>query len=237
MGTPRQLLLADLIGAVVRLRFENSTWNCLPLYTNIPVTDWTNVIRKDTFIKEFWPAQHLLGEKGVFRGISAVVQMPTSAGKTKAIEIIIRSAFLAERTSLAVIIAPFRALCHEIRQGLLKAFQNEVVFIDELSDVLQMDFSVEKFLGNKQVLIATPEKFNYVLRHEPGLAQNIGLIIYDEGHQFDNGTRGITYELLLTNLKAHIPDIAQTVLVSAVISNADQIGQWLIGDSAEIVEG
>jgi POLQ-like helicase len=237
IGTPRQLLLTDLIGAVIRKRFDNSTWKCLPVYTGLPVSEWTSIIKKGTFIKEFWPAQHLLGKKGVFRGKSAVVQMPTSAGKTKATEIIIRSAFIAKRTSLTVIIAPFRALCHEIRQGLLRTFQGEDIFVDELSDVLQKDYSVERILRDQNVLVATPEKFNYVLRHEPDLAKKIGLIIYDEGHQFDNGTRGITYELLLTSLKARIQVTTQTILISAVISNASQIGKWLIGDTAEIIEG
>ena len=237
IGTPRQLLLADLIGAIIRKRLENSTWNCLPKYTGLPVSDWESTISKDSFIKEFWPAQHLLGTQGVFKGKSAVVQMPTSAGKTKATEIIIRSAFLANRTSLAVIIVPFRALCHEIRQSLLHAFQGEAVYVDELSDVLQKDYSVERILRDQYVLVSTPEKFNYVLRHEPGLAEKIGLIIYDEGHQFDNGSRGITYELLLTSLKAKILQTTQTVLISAVISNADQIGKWLVGDLVEIVDG
>jgi len=236
-GTPRQLLLADLIGAIVRRKIENSTWSCLPKYTDLPASAWSDAIRKATFIREFWPAQHMLGEKGVFRGKSAIVQMPTSAGKTKATEIIIRSAFMANRTTLAVIIAPFRALCHEIRQGLLKAFQGEAIQIDELSDVLQMDLSIARILVGKEVLVATPEKLNYVLRHEPDLAQRIGLIIYDEGHQFDNGTRGITYELLLTSLKSKISANAQTVLISAVISNAEQIGKWLVGDGVEVVEG
>ena len=237
IGTPRQLLFADLIGAIVKNRLENSTWICLPVYTNLAVDVWSPLIRKETFIKEFWPAQHLLGQKGVFQGKSAMVQMPTSAGKTKATEIIIRSAFLANRTSLAVIIAPFRALCHEIRQNLLYAFQEEAIFVDELSDVLQTDFSIERILRGQNVLVSTPEKFNYVLRHEPSLAEKVGVIIYDEGHQFDNGTRGITYELLLTSLKARIIDSTQTILISAVISNADQIGKWLVGDNVEIVDG
>jgi len=237
IGTSRQLLLADLIGAIVKKRLENSTWLCLPAYTDLTVNAWSSAIRKETFIKEFWPAQHLLGKQGVFRGKSAVAQMPTSAGKTRATEIMIRSALLANRTSLAVIIAPFRALCHEIRQSLLYAFQGEGIYVDELSDVLQTDYSVERILRGQNVLVSTPEKFNYVLRHEPGLAENIGLIIYDEGHQFDNGTRGITYELLLTSLKAKILETTQTILISAVISNADQIGKWLIGDGVEIVDG
>ncbi len=36
----------------------------------------------------------------------------------------------------------------------------------------------------------------------PELADAIELILYDEGHQFDNRTRGVTYELLLTSLSS-----------------------------------
>jgi superfamily II DNA/RNA helicase len=236
-GSPLELLVSDLIGAILRKRYENSTWTCLPQYTDLSEALWSHVIQKDTFIKEFWPSQHLLGQKGILRGKSGIVQMPTSAGKTKATEIILRSGFLAQRITLAVIIAPFRALCHEIRQDLIKAFKGEAIYVDELSDVLQKDYSIERILRDQQVLIATPEKFNYVLRHAPELAEKIGLIVYDEGHQFDNGSRGITYELLLTSLKARIPDNTQVVLISAVISNADQIGNWLIGEEKEIVHG
>jgi POLQ-like helicase len=236
-GTPRQLLFADIICAIVKMRFENSTWYCLPKYSELSREQWMHVLRKGTFIRELWPAQHLLGKHGVFRGKSAVVQMPTSAGKTKATEIIIRSAFLANRTSLAIIVAPFRALCHEIRNSLVEAFHDESVNIDELSDVLQADFEIAELLGRKQVLVVTPEKLIYVLRHSPELAKNIGLLIYDEGHQFDSDTRGINYELLLTSLKSMVPKTAQTVLISAVISNAVSIGNWLNGEGSEVVSG
>jgi len=237
-GTPRQLLFADIIGAITRKKHQNSTWSCLPLYSDLTIDQWRDVLRKPSFsIKELWPAQHLLGQHGVFRGKSAIVQMPTSAGKTKATEIIIRSAFISGRTSLAVIVAPFRALCHEIRESLIKGFRSESIFINELSDVLQPDYSVERFLGRKQVLVVTPEKLNYVLRHTPIIGERIGLIIYDEGHQFDNGTRGITYELLLTSLKEKLSEGVQSVLISAVISNGEQVGQWLNGEDSEIITG
>jgi len=236
-GSPRQLLFADVICAVVRKRYENSTWYCLPKYTDIATEQWRSVLQKKTFFREFWPAQHLLGEQDVFRGKSAIVQMPTSAGKTKAIETIIRSAFLANRTYLTVIVAPFRALCHEISNGLVKAFRNETVIVNELSDVLQPDFDISNLTGRKQILVVTPEKLLYVLRHAPELAEHIGLLIYDEGHLFDNGTRGITYELLLTSLKLVVPEDTQKVLISAVLSNADAIGNWLSGDDFEVVSG
>ncbi|MGA7077190.1 MAG: DEAD/DEAH box helicase [Terriglobales bacterium] len=87
-----------------------------------------------------------------------------------------------------------------------------------------------------QVIVVTPEKLLYVLRHSPELAAAIGVVIYDEGHQFDTGERGITYELLLTSLKTLIPKDKQVILVSAVIGNAAAIGQWLIGPEVEVVD-
>jgi replicative superfamily II helicase len=151
--------------------------------------------------------------------------MPTSAGKTKATEVIIRSAFLADRTPLAVLVAPFRALCHEIKDSLVTAFENESVEISELSDVPQEDFTFDFSVleQKKQVLVVTPEKLHYVLRHEPELAHQIGLVIYDEAHLFDDASRGVNYELLLSSIKTQLPENSQTVLVSAVIKNADQL--------------
>ena len=235
-GTPRQLLLGDVIAAVLRKKLENSSWKALPLYSGLPRDKWLQALQKDSFIKELWPAQHLLGQANVLKGESAIVQMPTSAGKTKATELILRSAFLAERLSLAIIIAPFRALCHEIKNSLVEAFRNEPTKVDELSDALQTDFEIAELLGYQQILVVTPEKLLYVLRHVPELATHIGLLVFDEGHQFDSGTRGITYELLLTSLRFMIPEGTQKVLISAVISNAEVVGKWLNGEP-NVVEG
>jgi len=236
-GSSRQLFFTDIISAVTKKRMENSTWRCLPAYSDISFEKWIDVIRKNTFMKELWPSQQLMGEAGVFKGKSAIVQMPTSAGKTRATEIIIRSAFMSERTSLAIIVAPYRALCHEIRSSLFNAFRGEQIGVDEFSDVLQIDYELEQMFASKQVLVVTPEKLLYVLRQNPELAEHIGLLIYDEGHQFDSGTRGITYELLLTSLKMMVPEDIQTILISAVISNAEVIGNWLINGEFETVYG
>ena len=227
LGTPRQLLLSDIIAATLRKRLEDSVWNALPLHSGLPLEKWATALQKKSFIREFWQAQHLLGNAGILRGKSAVVQMPTSAGKTKAIELILQSAFLAERTSLAIVVAPFRALCHEIKDALSEAFSDEFVAVDELSDALQIDFDFVDILNRQQVLVMTPEKLLYVLRQNPDLTSRLGLLVFDEGHQFDNGSRGITYELLLTSLNSMIPEEAQKVLISAVINNAESIGEWL----------
>ena len=235
-ASPRQLLFGDVIAAVLRKKLQNSSWKALPLYSGLSRDKWLHALQKESFIKELWPAQHLLGKADVLKGESAIVQMPTSAGKTKATELMLRSAFLAERVSLAIIIAPFRALCHEIKNSLVEAFHNEPTKVDELSDALQTDFEIAELLGHQQILVVTPEKLLYVLRHAPELAAHVGLLVFDEGHQFDSGTRGITYELLLTSLRSMIPEGTQKVLISAVISNAEAVGEWLNGEP-NVVEG
>ncbi len=236
-GIPRHLLFGDVIRALIQRRLENSVWHCLPTYSGLGLNAWRATLKKPSFVRELWPAQHLLGDSGVFQGASAVIQMPTSAGKTKATEIIIRSAFYSDRASLAVVVAPYRALCHEIHNSYARTFRGESVRVSELSDVLQEDFELDSLPGTRNVLVLTPEKFLYVLRHNPELAGQVGLLIYDEGHQFDAGARGVTFELLTASLNRMISDDAQVVLISAVITNARAIADWMGGEKFTVVSG
>jgi POLQ-like helicase len=243
-ASARDLLHIDIIVAITRLRLAASTWTTLAGFTGIPTEQWAVAIRRQEFPKELWPSQILLGKAGLFNGLSGVIQMPTSAGKTRSVEIILRSGFLSGRTKLAVVVAPFRALCHEIATSLRQAFRNDDVKVNELSDAMQLDFleQVAELFGSapptsNYILVLTPEKLLYVLRQSPNLIQDIGIVVYDEGHQFDTGSRGVIYELLLTEIKSLLSADAQTVLVSAVIQNADAIGKWLIGENAKVVNG
>lgn len=244
-GSDREILFVDILYAVILIKYKNSSWISLPKYTGIHMDRWSEVINKPNFIKELWPAQHLLGEEGTYKGKSAVIQMPTSAGKTKSTELIIRSAFLSGRANLAIIVAPFRALCNEIKNDMLSAFDNEEIEVNEFTDIMQID-DVDELSDllddnvsdvQKTVLVSTPEKLYFILKQFPELAEKIGLLIYDEGHQFDSGTRGITYELLLASLKTLIGDNVQTILISAVIGNANEINDWLNEDNGIVVEG
>ncbi|MYM88929.1 DEAD/DEAH box helicase [Rugamonas sp. FT82W] len=249
LGTDRELFLGDILVALVHRKIKNSAINCLPVFTDLPLENWSNILKKAGFIQEFWPAQVLLGKEGVFTGRSSVIQMPTSAGKTKSAEIIARSAFLSGRANLAVVVAPFRALCRELSDSFQSAFSNENVTINELLDVPQVsddDAEFMRFLlgekfrdpkSHKSILIATPEKLVYLLRHQPEIAQKIGLLILDEGHQFDTGGRGVTFELLVASLLAAVPKDSQKILISAVIANGKTIGEWLYGESGVAVYG
>jgi POLQ-like helicase len=250
-GTDRELLIADIIVAILKKRLCNAARHVLPLYSGLPDEVWAKTFERSDFMKELWPAQHVFGERGILQGRSGVIQMPTSAGKTRAIELVIRSAFFSERADLAVVVAPFRALCTEITHFLRSAFSGESVHLNELSDALQVDYSelfADLLVGGvpafpdgiakiRQIVVVTPEKLLYVLRHNPELINVLGLVIYDEGHQFDSGPRGVTYELLLTAIKRLLAPQTQSVLISAVIQNAAAIGQWLMGNDVVIVDG
>ncbi|PYC06843.1 hypothetical protein DMX04_03240 [Pseudomonas koreensis] len=247
-GTDREILIADTITALVKRKMHNSSLVCLPKYTGLSVDQWRSALSSDRFMKEFWPGQRLVGELGVLKGQSAVMQMPTSAGKTKSAELIIRSAFLSGRAKLAVVVAPFRALCREITYGFLQSFEHDSINVNELRDITNVDEEEQEFLKfllgeayrgkyDHTIIVSTPEKLVYLLRHEPALAEKINLLIFDEGHQFDSGKRGVTYELLIASLKDAVQKDAQKVLISAVMSNAKTIGEWLNGETGEYIQG
>jgi len=139
-GTDREILFVDILFAIIKNKYKNSSWVTLPHYSGLDTELWRPIISKDTFIKELWSSQHLLGIQGIYEGKSAVIQMPTSAGKTKSTELIIRSAFLSNRANLTIVVAPFRALCNEIKNDMIKAFEGEQnIKVDEFTDVLQVD--------------------------------------------------------------------------------------------------
>jgi hypothetical protein len=236
-GSPRELLYADLTTAVCATKLRNASRTILPGASGMNVATWQSTLAKVHFPFELWPAQQRIAAAGLLQGRSAVIQMPTSAGKTRATELIIRSAFLSQRASLAVIVAPYRSLCHDIRGDLVTAFSGEPVRLDEASDSFQFDIQIEEILAINTILIVTPEKLLYMLRRAPDLVERIGLIIYDEGHQFDGLTRGPTYELLLTSLKLTLPQTTQVILISAVIGNASAVAEWLVGDPDAVIDG
>jgi superfamily II DNA/RNA helicase len=236
-GDGRELLYADIATALVHKKIANAARTILPPASDLALEIWLPALQRPAFPRELWPSQQRICAAGVLQGASAVIQMPTSAGKTRATELILRSGFLSGRASLVVIVCPFRSLCHDIRGDMARAFLGENVVLNEATDSFQQDLTVDALWAQKTILIVTPEKLLYLLRRTPELAQHIGLVIYDEGHQFDSGARGVTYELLLTSLKLSLPEHTQIVLISAVIANARNIAGWLIDDEDSVVDG
>lgn len=125
-GDPDSIFYVDILVAVIIVACENSSWSLLPSSSGILDEEWESYLQSKMSIKMLWPAQRLIAEKGLLRGESSIVQLPTGVGKTRSIELIIRAAFLSERANIAIIVAPLRALCNEITMDMYKAFGNDV---------------------------------------------------------------------------------------------------------------
>ena len=222
---------ADLLCAIIIFAIQKSARRLLPQFSRINVDIWNTYLGRREAIKILWQSQELLCKYGVLQGKNAIVQLPTGVGKTKSIELIIRSAQLSNRTSEIVIVAPLRALCNEITHDLQYAFRADNVELNQFSDIMEDDYSFGVLEDNCiRISICTPEKLNYIIHHQPDICSKIGLFILDEAHMFDDGARGITYEFLVTTIHMLLGDSQQLVLLSAVMSNANDIKHWLFGE-------
>ena len=201
---PMEIYYVDILCAIVMVALSKSSWILLPRYSELDQSLWSDYLKSPKAPRMLWPAQQLIGEKGVLRGQSAIVQLPTGVGKTKSIELVIRSSFASGRATTAIIVAPLRALCNEIANDMISAFGDKVL-VNQFSDVLEEDFSLDLFLSLKsKILICTPEKLSYIIHHQADFLDEIGLYIFDEGHMFDDGSRGAIYELLISEIRSHI---------------------------------
>lgn len=239
-GSPRELLLTDALLSILLIKIERSALNLLPEYSGLPADDWEGMLKNKKNMHELWPAQIRLGEAGVFSGKSAIIQMPTSSGKTTSMSIAIRAAFLSGRTSMAIVVAPFRSLCREINTDIANDFLDDTsVHVNALSDVLELDDLLELLESfgeeSKNILVLTPEKLLYLLRQDNELIMGAGLIIFDEAHMFDDASRGAQYELLISTIMMYLGEDAQRLLLSAVIPNATQINDWFTSSEGVVV--
>lgn len=237
LGNDREILFTDIILAILKKKIYNSCINLMPLYSGIDKNDWISTFKNNALMKEMWSSQILLGKEGIFEGKSGVIQMPTSSGKTTSVALAVQAAFLSHRTSIVVVVAPFRALCKEIMFDMEKFFSfDENTSVTEFSDIpepSEIELVKSESIG-KKIFVMTPEKLEYILKHDTEIIESINMVVFDEAHLFDDESRGTDYELLLTTINSYLRPDAQKILVSAVISNAEQLNSWINYDGIVI---
>lgn len=78
------------------------------------------------------------------------------------------------------------------------------------------------------MIIATPEKAKAIIRADEDIADDIDLLIIDEGHLLGAEERLIKIELFIEELKYHIKkNYGKIVLLSAVLPNTKDISKWI----------
>lgn len=233
--------LSRLLGVAVNRMLENSVWSVArganPL-TRRFVESLVDRARSRPLLELLPPQRQALAGAGLARGgkRSIVVSMPTSAGKTLIAQFRILEALNAfhENMPWVAYIAPSRALVNQVTRRLRHDFAPLGIRVEQVSPALEIDGTEEAMMLHSdpgeafQVLVATPEKLDLMLRSK--WAEKVGrpltLIVVDEAHTIEQSVRGVRLELLLATINREVRD-AQFLLLTPFIDNAEQIAAWL----------
>ena len=176
-------------------------------------------ILKGQGIEELYPPQAdaigpaLLGE-------NLVLAIPTASGKSLVAYLAILASVL--RGGKALYIVPLRALATE-KYDQLKSFEPLGIKVGiSMGDYDSVDPSLEKF----DVMVATSERADSLLRHRTNWLQRLSVVVADEVHLINDAERGPTLEVTLAKLRQVNPK-AQVLALSATIQNSNQLAEWL----------
>ncbi len=125
-------------------------------------------------------------------------------------------------------IAPFRSLAFEIENSLEKILSNAGVTLSHLYGGSLFSKLDKKIIEESNVIIATPEKAKAILRGEKDIANQIMLIVIDEGHLLGTDKRLIVNEIFYEELRFYIENNnGRFLLLSAVLPNSEDLALWL----------
>ncbi len=182
----------------------------------------------DKGITELYPPQERAIRAGLLEGKSMVVSSPTASGKTM---LALMAAYIKakQQRRKVVYLAPLRALASE-----KYAEFSEFTRFGITTSISTGDYdSSGETLGRSDVVVLTNERFDSVMRHRVSWINSVGLFIADEVHLAGNDSRGPTLEMILTKA-LHLGLDAQLLALSATISNAKTIAEWLEATPVEL---
>ncbi|MBI4170861.1 MAG: DEAD/DEAH box helicase [Candidatus Aenigmarchaeota archaeon] len=172
-----------------------------------------DIIRKEA--QEFNPVQKA-SIPHVLEGSNLVVASPTASGKTLVAEIAVLKNYIEGGKSVYVV--PLKALASEKYQD----FRQKYPFMRTAISIGDLD-SAEQWLGSYDLVIASNEKMDSLLRHNSPWLKDISLLVIDEIHMLNDPTRGPTLEVVITRMK----NVKQIIALSATIQNAEELTKWL----------
>ncbi|MCK4659366.1 MAG: DEAD/DEAH box helicase [Phycisphaerae bacterium] len=197
---------------------------------------------RDPAIVSLWPSQkHALDVIKDPAAPSFCIRMPTSAGKTKIAEFAIVRALLDNLTdpdAKCIYIAPYRSLAAEIESTLRDGLRALGIRVSEVYGGFDVSAAEEQLIQDTQILIATPEKLDAVVRLAPELLEAVRLVVFDEGHMAgDISERGLRAEFLINRLLYRLGrERCRHVFVSAVLPNPQDFASWIGGPTGEVVQ-
>ncbi|MCK4937297.1 MAG: ATP-dependent DNA helicase [Methanosarcinales archaeon] len=194
--------------------------------SEIDIPDVVSAFYINSGITELYPPQKTAIEAGLLEGKNILAAVPTASGKTMLAELAMLKSVISGGKCLYIV--PLRALASE-KYERFREFQDLGVEAGISSGDLD---SRDEWLGKKDIIVATSEKTDSLIRNGAPWIKNITVIVADEIHLVDSPDRGPTLEVTLARLMHTNPD-AQIIGLSATVGNSKDMANWL---NAQLVE-
>jgi hypothetical protein len=188
---------------------------------------WGTWIRSRASLYPFlWPNHRQAVAKGFHQtGKSAVVVLPTGAGKTTVSAL--KLAGVLARGKKVVFLAPTHALVEQLTGDLQEIFPNEI-----LGSVVSSDFDLllQSDAKLREIEVMTPERCLAMLSFAPDAFSDVGLLVFDECHllspQSGKIRRSLDGMLCVLGFK-HISPDADLLFLSAMLKNGLEFAEWI----------
>lgn len=168
-------------------------------------------------IHDLYPPQAECVEKGIFEGKNLLIAIPTASGKTLVAEMAMHFHF--RKGGKCLYIVPLKALASEKYEE----FSGKGARVG----ISTGDFDRrDEYLGRNDIIIATSEKVDSLLRNASPWLNDITLLVVDEVHLIDSPDRGPTLEMVIAKMRVKNPAM-QLIALSATIGNPGALARWL----------
>jgi helicase len=156
-------------------------------------------------------------EKGILSGKNLLVAIPTASGKTLVAEMAMHHTI--SQGGKCLYIVPLKALASEK----FEEFGKKGVRVG----IATGDFDRrDDMLGRNDIIVATSEKVDSLLRNSANWIPNITLLVVDEVHLIGSQGRGPTLEMVIAKMRFRNPSM-QIIGLSATVGNPDKLAGWL----------
>ena len=171
-------------------------------------------------ISELYPPQADCVEKGLLEGKNLLISIPTASGKTLVAEMAMHRHVVNRGKCLYVV--PLKALASEK----FEEFSGK----GPSTGIATGDYDKkDEYLGRNDIIIATSEKVDSLLRNNAAWMGSITCLVVDEAHLIDSEDRGATLEMVITKLRHRNKDL-QIIGLTATIGNPRALASWLDAD-------
>lgn len=182
------------------------------------------------FPTELWTSQVEALNGGLLDGAydSWGFAAPTGTGKTFLTRLLILKHLINEPNKKILYIVPSKALVYEVSATLQSIFSplgHKVVAISP--QIVNLSNDEEDELEAVSIIVLTPEKADLLVRISSTLFSDTSLLIVDEAHHIESGTRGFLLEMYLLRIKKLLNYKTRIVFLSAVAPNILDVVSWM----------